>query len=112
MTAPAWSPVDDSTADLLSLVANDPHPSVDFEWRAFVGVLSATASLHDNRLDPNDYREQLRGVVAPKRIAAFHNRAIAEHLIENTDDWTISTDREGRNAGRPVRVRRWIGDAA
>lgn len=57
MTAPAWSPVDDSTA-------------------------------------------------------AFHNRALAEHLIENTDDFSVSTDKKGRNAGRPTRVRRWIGDAA
>jgi hypothetical protein len=112
MTAPTWSPVDDATADLLSLVANDPHPSSEFEWRAFVGVLAATASLHDGRLDQNDYREQLRGVVAPKRIAAFHNRAIAERLIEDTGDWSISNDKQGRNSGRPVRVRRWIGDAA
>lgn len=112
MTAPTWSPVDDSTADLLSLVADTNHPSAEFEWRAFVGVLSATASLHDGRLDQNDYREQLRGVVAPKRIAAFHTRALAEHLIENTDDFSVSTDKKGRNAGRPTRVRRWIGGAA
>lgn len=107
-TAPHWSPVDDDTADLLSLVNDASHPSVDFEWRAFVGVLSATASLHGGRLDPNDYREQLRGVVAPRRIGAFTNRALAEGLIEETGDWSISTDRLGRNAGKPCRVRRWV----
>lgn len=112
MTAPTWSAVDDSTADLLSLVANDPHPSSEFEWRAFVGVLSATASLHDGRLDQNDYREQLRGVVAPRRIGAFVRKACTDGLIEVTDDWSISTDTAGHNAGRPMRVYRWIGSAA
>lgn len=106
---PTWSPVDDSTADLLSLVADTNHPSADFEWHAFVGVLAATASLHDGRLDQNDYREQLRGVVAPKRIAAFTNKAKADRLIEDTSEWSISTDKAGRNAGRPMRVYRWIG---
>lgn len=109
MTAPTWSPVDDDTVDLLSLVADINHPSTDFEWAAFVGVLSATASLHHGRLDQNDYREQLRGVVAPRRIGAFHNKAVAEGLIEATGDWSISTDHAGRNAGRPARVYRWIG---
>lgn len=112
MTAPTWSPIDDTTADLLSLVANDPHPSADFEWRAFVGVLAATASLHNGRLDQNDYREQLRGVVAPRRIGAFVNKAKAERLIAETDEWSVSTDTTGRNAGRPMRIYRWIGAAA
>lgn len=106
-TQPQWSPIDDSTADLLTLVADTDHPSVDFEWQAFVGVLSATASLHEGRLDQNDYREQLRGVVAPRRIGAFVNKAKAEHLIAETDEWSVSTDRTGRNAGRPMRVYRW-----
>jgi len=112
MTAPTWSPVDDSTADLLSLVADTNHPSAEFEWRAFVGVLSATAHLHGGRLDQNDYREQLRGVVAPRRIGAFVNKAKAERLIVETDEWSVSADTTGRNAGRPMRVYRWLGDAS
>lgn len=110
MTAqPTWSPVDEPTADLLTLVADAGHPSADFEWSAFVGVLSATASLHEGRLDQNDYREQLRGVVAPRRIGAFVNRARAEGLIEDTGEWSVSADHAGRNAGRPMRVYRWVG---
>lgn len=109
---PAWDSVDNYTSDLLSLVATDPHPSADFEWRAFIGVLSATALLHDNRLDQNDYREQLRGVVAPRRIGAFVNRAKAEHLIADTGEWSVSTDTTGRNAGRPMRVYRWLAHPA
>lgn len=112
MSAPTWSPVDDDTADLLSLVADTTHPSVDFEWSAFVGVLSATASLHDGRLDQNDYREQLRGVVAPRRIGAFVRKACTEGLIEVTDEWSVSSDKAGRNAGRPMRVYRWLEERA
>lgn len=108
-TSPTWSPVDDPTADLLALVADTNHVSTDFEWRAFVGILAATALLHDGRLDQNDYREQLRGVVAPPRIGAFHHRAIAEGLIEETGEWSVSTDCKGRNSGKPCRVRRWVG---
>lgn len=110
MSALRWEPVDDPTQDLLSLVANDPHPSSDWEWKAFVGVLAATASLHDGLLDQNDYREQLRGVVAPRRIGAFVNRAKAEHLIADTGEWSVSNDTTGRNSGKPCRIYRWIGD--
>jgi len=106
---PRWSAVDDPTADLISLVADPGHPSPDFEWRAFLGVLAATASLHGGRLDQNDYREQLRGVVAPRRIGAFVHRAKAADLIAETDEWSVSNDVQGRNAGRPMRVYRWRG---
>ncbi|MBU2693846.1 hypothetical protein [Pimelobacter sp. 30-1] len=106
---PRWSSVDGDGADLLSLVADPAHPSTEFEWRAFVGVLAATASLHGGRLDQNDYREQLRGVVAPRRIGAFVHRAKAADLIAETDEWSVSTDTQGRNAGRPMRVYRWRG---
>lgn len=112
MTALHWDSVDNYTSDLLSLVATDPHPSSNYEWACFVGVLAATASLHDGRLDQNDYREQLRGVVAPRRIGAFHNRALAEHLIEWSGEWSISADSKGRNAGRPTKTYHWIGDVA
>lgn len=111
MSAPTWSPVDDTTADLLSLVADDPHPSPAFEWSAFVGVLAATASLHGGRLDQNDYREQLRGVVAPKRIGAFIHRAKREGLIAETGEWSVSDDITGRNQGKPARVYEWLGAA-
>ncbi|WP_418061780.1 hypothetical protein [Pimelobacter simplex] len=109
---PRWSAVEDDTADLLSLVADPSHPSAEFEWRAFLGILAATASLHDGRLDQNDYREQLRGVVAPRRVGAFVNRAKAAEVIAETDEWSVSTDVKGRNAGRPMRVYRWLGPSA
>ncbi len=110
-TSPTWSAVDSPTADLLTLISRTDDPSVDIEWEIFRGVLSATAYLHDGRLDPNTYREQLRGVVAPRRIGAFVNKALAEGLIESAGEWVVSNDTKGHNAGRPVRVYAWKGES-
>lgn len=112
MTAqPTWAPMDDDSASLLSLVADTNHPSADFEWRAFLGVLSATAGEHDGIVNPNHTRELLRGVVAPRRIAAFFSAAARSGLIERAG-WVESTDATGRNSGRPCRTYKWLGDAA
>lgn len=106
MTAqPQWSAVDDATADLLALVADEGHPSVDYEWDEFVNALRYVADA-DGICRPNALRPLLRGVVAPKRIGAFVNRALAAGLIEPTGEWQTSNDAEGRNAGRPARVYR------
>ena len=107
MTYPS-APVNHDTADLLSLIAEDQHPSVDYEWRRFVQGLRATAD-QAGVIDPNWLRENLRGDIAPRRIGAFTNRALAERLIEPTGEWRVSDDRVGRNGGKPCRVYRWAG---
>ena len=108
-TAPHWSPVDDDTADLLALVANDQmHPRPAEEWDEFVRCLSHAADSW-GRIDPNRLRPLLRGVIAPRRIGAFTNRAKAEGLIVLTGEWVVSTDALGRNGGKPCRVYRWTG---
>lgn len=103
---PQWSPVDDDTADLLSLVANDRmHPRPAEEWAYFVSALRYAAR-RSGRIDPNNLRRYLRGNVAPRRIGAFTNRAKAEGLIVDTGEWQTSDDTEGRNGGKPCRVYR------
>ena len=110
MTAqPHWSPMDDTTADLLTLVRDKGHVSAEWEWRAFLGILSATAAEHDGIVSPNDCRELLRGVVAPKRIAAFYSAAARSGLLERAG-WVESTDVIGRNRGIPCRTYRWLSD--
>ena len=109
MPDPTWSPVDDATADLLALVAHDemhPHPAE--EWDEYVRAIRHAAD-ERGMVDPNRLRQLVRGVVAPKRIGAFTSRAKAEGLLVDTGEWVTSTDREGRNAGRPVRVYRLGG---
>jgi hypothetical protein len=109
---PIWD--DSGQGDLLALVAagSPATPSADEDWELFVGCLQVASQLDCGPILPNTLRPMVRGQVAPKRIAAFTSRAIARGLIEPTGDWEISDDTEGRNAGRPARCYRWIGDAA
>lgn len=108
MTAqPQWSPVDDDTADLLSLVANDQlHPRPEEEWQVFCQALLRAADRGVVR--PNALRPLVRGQIAPRRIGAFTNRALAEGLLVATGEWQVSDDTEGRNGGKPCRVYRLI----
>jgi hypothetical protein len=105
---PHWSPVDDNTADLLTLVADVDHPSVDFEWDEFVRCLKFAAA-DDNIIRPNALRPLVRGTIAPRRIGAFTNRALSLGLVEYTGEWQVSDDAAGRNGGKPARVMRWVG---
>lgn len=101
-SGPRWSPVDSEQADLLTLVADEGHVSADFEWSAFTAALIEVANV-DGIVPANLLRQVVRGKVAPRRIGAFTNRALAAGIIEWRGEWVTSDDREGRNAGRPVR---------
>ncbi len=106
MSAPHWSPVDDDTADLLTLVANDqmtPRPAD--EWRTFYCAVVSVAHAHNGQVDQNHVRPLIRGEIAPKRIGSFYRRACLEGLLI-VDGYSISEDHAGRNAGRPMRVYR------
>ncbi len=104
MTLP-FAPVDDYTADLLSLVADERHPSTDYEWQLFKECL-VTASRFDGMVRPNDMRPMLAGRVAPRRIGSFYRKACLEGLIRATDEWQTSNDAHGRNVGKPARIYR------
>lgn len=103
MSAPQWSSVDDTTTDLLTLVADDGHVSADYEWAEFQRALHRAADF-SGRIDPNRLRPLLRGVVAPRRVGAFTNRAVRAGLVTYTGEYVISNDTEGRNGGKPCRV--------
>ena len=111
MSAPAWHPVDDTTGDLLSLIADDPHPSVDHEWQAWLAAVRTVAA-PDGRVDPNRLRREVRGVVAPRRCGAFVNRALAAGLLVWRGDWVVSDDHAGRNGGKPCRTYIYISEEA
>lgn len=104
---PNWSPVDDDTADLLTLVADAGHVSADWEWDYYVNALQNCAAV-DGLIHPNLLRKHVRGSVAPRRIGAFTNRALSQGLVEYTGEWEVSDDHEGRNGGKPARVMRWL----
>lgn len=107
---PTWSPVDDSTGDLLDLLANE-HPAIPSEadeWEHFKKVLAKVAAKNDGVIDQNQTRPLLRGEIAPRRVGAFFHRATKAGLIR-AEGWTTSDDREGKNSGRPCKAYRWIG---
>ena len=115
---PAFGRVDEATADLLDLVANDATPLavVRDEWATFtdalydiwqdniagqaVGVYSGDVRL----IDPNRFRVKVRGLIAPKRIGALTNRALRSYLLVWRGAWVESTDVAGRNAGKPCKA--------
>lgn len=109
MSAPTWSSVDDTTADLLTLVAEE-HPATPSEvdeWDFFVRTLRRYAQ-PTGFIDQNNVREELRGAVKANRIGAFYRRALLERRIEAAG-WVESTDTVGKNSGRPCRMYRWLG---
>ena|SRR5690349_853520 len=106
-TQPTWSPNDDETNDLLTLVADTDHPSVDFEWLVYKKALATAADVF-GVIDPNRLRPLLRGQVAPRRIGAFTSKALAEGLVEYTGRFVVSDDTHGRNGGKPAREMRLV----
>lgn len=108
---PQWESVDNYTTDLLALVAQGTPatPTADEEWADYLIALKVCATTENGNIRPNALRPLVRGRVAPKRIGAFVSRAVAQKLIAPTGDFEISDDREGRNAGRPMRTYSWIG---
>ena len=67
MTAPAWSPVDDDTADLLTLVRNEGHVSADAEWDTYCAALIEVAKRRPSAMGQ---LEQIRGITG--RIDLVH----------------------------------------
>src|SRR5689334_18711709 len=103
MTAqPTWSAADDATNDLLTLVADTNHPSIDFEWLVYTRALSEAAD-SAGLIDPNVLRPLVRDHIAPRRSGAFTSKALAERLVEYTGRWLVSDDTSGRNSGKPCR---------
>lgn len=114
MSGPKWAPVDEETSDLLSLVATGPlaPPTADEEWVDFQRCLRTVAAENGGLVLPNALRPLVRGHIAPRRIGAFTNRALAQGLVEYTGDWETSNDLEGRNAGKPARIMRLLAPAS
>jgi len=104
-TSPHWR--DSEQSDLLELVAQGSATgTADDEWDLYVEALRTEAIHGAGDIDPNRFRKRVRGLIAPKRLGAFANRAVARGLVTYTGDYVISDDHEGRNAGRPCRAMR------
>lgn len=106
------APVSEEIDALLCLIAGDPVH--DSDRRVIVAAILAEARARGPRLDPNRLRARLRdehgrSKVNPRVVGGVMH-ALARARVLRPDGWVTSTDREGRNAGRPARVWALVGD--
>lgn len=114
--SPRWAAVDDDTADLLTVLADDGTLSTEAEWDLYVRALRDVAENGwqiglAGVINPNSLRERLAGRIKPQRVGAFTHRALSAGLVEYTGNYVTSTDKRGRNGGKPARELRWIGES-
>lgn len=107
MSAPTWSPTDEDTADLLTVLADDGTLHTDDEWHTFCMALTQACD-QSGRIEPNRLRPLLRGAVKPCRVGAFTRRALLSGLIAYTGEYQVSDDTGSRNGGKPARVMRLL----
>jgi len=124
MTAPHFAPVDDDTADLLGLIADDPRVADDYAL--FLRACEDAAGMNMAGLVyVNTVRALLTDawdclVIEPRRLSAFWNKATGrgKPMLKLTEDearelgvewWQICKGSGSGNDGRPQPVRRWVG---
>ena len=109
------APVTDETAAILDLLCMDPIHARD--RATIVRAIVAEAHARGGRVDPNRLRARLCDENGNLRVyprvvgATVHALVRAGVLVP--DGWVTSTDRRGRNAGKPARAyRARIGQVA
>lgn len=111
MSAPQWAPVDDDTADLLSVLA-DPHPVIGADVvDLFLAACRRDAMAHDGLVSVNRVRELLAGEqIPPRRYSALwsHHTGRGKPMVK--EGWETCEGSTSGNDGRPFPVRRWVGE--
>ena len=103
MTTYPSAPVDQPTADALDLLNFDPTHRTDRQ--IILDVIETIATRTGGRIDPNELRRELYGLVYPKTIGAtIHGLTKAGHLQPH--GWTVTEGSATGNNGKPCRVYR------
>lgn len=111
MSAPHWSPIDDDTADLLTLVADVDRPIGADVPELFLAACRRDAMAHDGLVSVNRVRALLVGEdIPPRRYSALwaHYTGPGKPMVK-ADAWETCAGSTSGNDGRPFRLRRWIG---
>lgn len=101
--------------DLLTAVADDPTPIAEGYRRRIRAAIKADAREHGGEVNPNRVRARLlhpasgRLDVDPRILAAQFGALSAQKVLAHAG-WTTNDDRHGRNAGKPLRLWRLVGD--
>ena len=115
MSAPTWAPVDDDTASLLDLIAEDWRPFAEADRNTIATAIREDAEAHGGEVHPNRVRAALAGLPVieqpkPTRVGPTY-RALCLSGVIAENGWDISNDTHGKNAGKPCRIYRWVGVA-
>lgn len=112
MSAPQWSPVDDTTADLLSVLA-DPSPTVGADVPVvFLAACRRDAMANGGLVSVNRVRALLADEdIEPHRFSALwsHHTGRGKQMVK--DGWEICSGSASGNDGRPYPLRRWVGES-
>lgn len=112
MSAPQWAPVDDDTADLLSVLA-DPHPIAGADaTAAFLVACERDADAHDGLVSVNRVRALMAEAdIPPRRYSAMwsHFTGEGKPMVKAPGKWEICEGSPSGNNGRPFPLRRWVG---
>lgn len=112
MSALRWEPVDDNTADLLSVLA-DPSPTIGADVPAlFLAACEADAYTHGGLVSVNRVRRLLADADIPaRRYSALwsHFTGRGKPMVKAPGEWEVCSGSTSGNDGRPFPLRRWVG---
>lgn len=113
MSAPQFAPVDDTTADLLSLVADTETPTGRDHYARFLDACKADANSHQGYVSVNRVRAALTVngelQIDPRAFSAMWSRATGkDRPMVKTGNWITCAGSTSGNDGRPYPERRWV----
>ena len=117
MSAPHWQPVDEPTADLLSLIADDLRK--DTLYTRFLRACETDHEL-EGYVSVNRVRRRLSNeyglIIEPRLYSSFWAKATGKNgpmvKMTSADDpepWDICKGSGSGNDGKPQRKRKWVG---
>src|SRR5690242_1433045 len=105
-TAPHWSPTDDETTNLLTLVADVDHPVGRDVPEEFLAACRADAMLHGGVVSVNRVRARLAGEdIPPRRYSALWAAFTGRGKPMVKDGWETCSGSTSGNDGRPFPLR-------
>lgn len=118
MSAPTWEPVDESTATLLDLLADDGSvsPSKDEVRGLFLSACRRDAMAHGGLVSVNRVRVLLEAEqIPPRRYSAMWSHFTGRgkpmekaRLADGSIMWQTCKGSTSGNDGRPFPLRRWV----
>lgn len=99
---------DSDTVAILRLIDGDPIHERD-RGDIVAAIISAGREHRLHHVDPNAVRARLAASVYPRCVGAVYAALRRAGVLEPVS-WTTSTDKAGRNAGKPARLYRLADD--